>query len=488
MTTTDPALKWTSLFPPCLMEDCAERGRHKHVMDWQKSFIEGSEKYVLVIGGVGSGKTLPANVLCLLLMLAVPGNRGFIGRRTMPKLHDPTLRTFMEVLDRAQIDGVKFYESRNGYPHRIVMPNESEVVFRDTKDLGKHLGPEYGFIYLDEAQEEPEITFNMLTERLRLPQAGQHLKFFMTTNPPHQTHWLAKRFGEPGLKIIGDSAYRVIRVSTRDNKHLPPNYIKDLFANRSEAEIRRIIDGEYGFTPDGEPVYAPPFRNEAHVGLPRLVNAPLIRGWDFGSRHPATTWHQLFRCRYNRPHWTILGELDAQKVTWEQFAVKVVEYTKQMFGEVPASMIVEAGDAAGAAMSDKGPGPIIHLSRPPFRMKFKYKKIGAVLPGINLITEHLRSKCQCGLPWLLIHRRCKHVIDGFAGGYHYPEFRQGTNQRRDEPRKDGFYDDFMDSVRYVGENYLRSFLIDPRVLDALLDVPVIQNADDQARSFAWMGE
>lgn len=475
------------LFPPCRIQGCPDTPRnHRHVMPWQRELIEAKEKYVLVVGGVGSGKTLPACIAITLLLLAIPGNRAFIGRRSYPKLHDPTLRVFLEILERGRIE-YKGYEKRDGFPHRIVLPNQAEAIFRETSDIGRWLGPEYGAAYIDEAQEETERTFTGLMERLRLPHAGDYLKFILTTNPPHHQHWIPQRFGPAaGIKVVGDSAYRTIRVSSRENKHLPPNYLKDLFANYSETEIRRIVDGEYGFSAEGKPVYAPPFRNEVHVGLPRVMDAPLIRGWDFGSRHPACTWHQVFRCRKNKVHWSILAELDAPRnTTWEQFAVEVVRYTEAMFPGVSKAMIQNAGDAAGAQMSDKGPGAIIRLHTE-FKMPFRYRQIRDIDPGLNFIREQLRPTCACGIPLLVIHRRCTHVIDGFAGGYHYAEEKPGSENRKRVPVKDGFYDDVMDSVRYVGENFVR-WADDPAAGWFDPATTYLSDPDALERHWSWMG-
>ena len=44
---------------------------------------------------------------------------------------------------------------------------------------------------------------------------------------------------------------------------------------------------------------------------------------------------------------------------------------------------------------------------------------------------------------------------------------QAGKAMKDEPMKDGFYDDFMDSIRYAAEHYLRPELIDPKLLEAL---------------------
>lgn len=418
-------------------------------------------------------------------MLGVEGNRGIILRRSYNKLHDSTLRIFMEVLERSGVD-YKARENRDGFPHRIILPhNGSEVVFRETKDLGRFLGPEYGFFYIDEASEEPEKTFVDLLGRLRLPEAGAHLKGILTSNPPTHTHWIAKRFGNvPGVITLGDSKYQLIRASTRLNPHLPPGYLTDLLQNQSASEIRRIIEGEYGFSPEGLPVYCPPFSHERHVGVPPLVaGSALVRSWDFGYRHPAVTWHQGYRCRFGTTHWNVLLELDVEQVEAEQLYRHVIAKQDATFGKISATFIVDVGDAAGAAVSDKGPGAIIRLARPPYLLRFRYRKETNIDPGLDLVRDFLRTKCKCGYFGLTIHRRCGNVIDALAGGYHYPEKQSGDKARK--PIKDGYYDDLADTLRYAGTNYMKQ-LRHGVVLDELIAAegrPALRGADSEQDNF-----
>lgn len=480
-------MKLDALFPICGIETCELKGRHHHLLPRQAEFIHAPEKFVAYLGGYGSGKTLAGAVKCLLMMLRVPGNRIFIGRRTTVKLRDNTLRIFVEVLERSGIDYIA-RENRDGLPYRVILPNGSEAVARDTSQIGRFLGPEYGGFWLDEASEEPETTFTNLMGRLRLPHAGAHLFGILTSNPPHEHHWIPTRFGtEPGVVTLGQSGYRLIRQSTRENTHLPPGYLADLLANYPPSEIRRVIDGEYGFAPDGKPVYAPPFRHEIHIGTPILRAAPLIRGWDFGYRHPVCLFQQIWRCRLRVVHRSVLAEFDGKHIEAEEFGQKVIEYTRQVFPVATASLILDTGDHSGTFMSDKGPGAIVRLRKHPFNLKFISKKISEIDPGLALVRQELKKGlCACGVPVTGIHRRCKHLIDAYAGGYHYPEYKASAIPQKERPVKDGFYDDFADADRYIVENYLRRELRDPGLIEALMDRPAPATMEHFAHAFAWL--
>ena len=195
-------MKLEDLFPeapqPCRF--CARTDPHKHVLDHQRRLIESDAKYIAILGGYGSAKTLGIAALGVGLSLAVPGNAGIVCRRSYAKLHDSTERIFLETLQRAGTE-FKARELRDGWPHRIILPNASEIVFRETKDLGRFLGPEYGWFVVDEAVEEPRKTFTDLTGRLRLGRAQHFLKGVIASNPPNIHHWIPDVFGRtPGRR------------------------------------------------------------------------------------------------------------------------------------------------------------------------------------------------------------------------------------------------------------------------------------------------
>lgn len=454
------------LFPWCQASDCPQAEQaHKHIYPHQQEFLDAQSKYLGWLGGFRAGKTLPACVRGVLLSLTIPFNRGIIVRRTLPKLHDTTQRTFMEVLERAGIEGLQFRENREGYSHRIIFPNGSEVVFRPSEDIGRFLGPEYGWFLIDEAVEEPETTFTLLIGRLCLQLAGRYLCGMALSNPPPRGNWFYRHFGEnPGIITRGRSGYQLFRSSTRLNPNLPEGYIEDLEVVYGKAGAQRVIEGFAGFTPDGQPVFSPPFQHEVHVGTPAWqAQLPLVRSWDFGFRHPAVTIHQMGRCRFKTVHWIILAEIaESFELEAEQLAQEVRTYTAQMFPLLHPWMLLDCGDKAGTNRTDKGPGPIARLKQPPHKLSIRWKPCN-IDPGIELIARRLRSTCPCGSPVVVVHRRCAHVIDALSGGYHWPRSRTGSGPGM-KPHKDGFYDDVMDSVRYAGENFLRGALRDESYL------------------------
>ncbi len=492
-------MKVETLFPPCNKTnnpDCTRTDHpHYHILPLQQEFFDSTERFVALVGGYGSGKTLPLCIMGHLLSISIPGNMGIILRRSLPKLHDSTERIFLEVLERSGVD-VRYRELRDGWPHRIIYPNGSEVAFRETKDLGRFLGPEYGWFYIDEAQEEPEKTFKDLVGRLRLPRASRYLRGFIATNPPSNQHWIAKNWPKEGpqTKTIEirngkkvSTTWRLIRSSTYDNPFLRPDYVAAVLSQNTPAEARRIIEGQYGFIQDGEPVY-PRFDFMKHVGDPPLRLMTLYRTWDFGFHNPAVSMSQIFRCTKGNIHIVFLHEITPQNVEAEALANQVLAETTLMFPTHPKSLIIDGGDAAGAQVNDKGPGPIIRLAKPPWSLRFRYRKFPDIDPGLDLTRKLLRIRCQCGYYLFMTHRRNRVMIESMAGGYHYPKERVGKEKGR-KPVKDGFYDNIADTVRYTHELFYRPIMNGMAdVNDQVADVLGIQmgREDESDKPWSWM--
>jgi PBSX family phage terminase large subunit len=458
-------VKTVDLFPPCKpAPDCPvpgctdKRENHKHILPNQKEFLEANEKFIALIGGYGSAKTLAVCVLGHLLSVAIPGNMGIVLRRSLPKLNDSTKRIYLEVLQRSGVS-YKPREMRDGWPGRVVYSNGSEVVFRETKDLGRFLGPEYGWFYIDEAQEEPEKTFNDLVGRLRLPRAAKFLRGIIATNPPARTHWIAKKFPKPGRwtvqtklksgKIV-NSTYRMIQSSTYENPFLADGYIAGILENNTEAEARRIIEGYYGFVQEGTAVY-PKFNPIAHVGEPKMYKMALYRVWDFGFHQPAVLYSQIFRCQKGSLHLNVLHETEHANLFAEDLADIVIPETRKMFPDLPPHLVVDGGDAAGAQINDKGPGPLIRLAKPMpegRNLRFRYRKWPDIDPGLDEVRKLFKNTCPCKVPLLVVHRRCRWLIEALAGGYHYGKEKVG-HEKSKKPVKDGYYDNIADTLRYT---------------------------------------
>jgi hypothetical protein len=137
--------------------------------DWsrlpqQEAFLTAQEKYKLISGGFGSGKTsiLVAHVLALLMF--VPGNLGYLGRMDGKALRASTMQTLWEMLPR---DAVAQKNDQQGFLQLIPEFGGSRLVYGDFKDIKDFKNIPLGFYAMDQAEEVPLAIWDYLVGRLR---------------------------------------------------------------------------------------------------------------------------------------------------------------------------------------------------------------------------------------------------------------------------------------------------------------------------------
>ena len=236
-------------------------------------------------GSFGGGKTHNIVRLAIKLSVEFPGNRGVIGRQDFISLQTTTLLEFDEVCGR--IPGLisKKYDAPPTYREiRLAHWPEgiaSRVYFRGLENW-KQLGSEqFGFALIDEASETELAVPIMLLGRLRHPlppkvqrvmdrqcrvchgtskiarckehgnTIGRGMKYilFAASNPwpGWFEDWFLERTVDETALSAANGGVHFVPSRIKDNAHnLRPNYEAQLRATYSEADQRRLIDGEWG--------------------------------------------------------------------------------------------------------------------------------------------------------------------------------------------------------------------------------------------------
>ena len=164
----------------------------------------------------------------------------------------------------------------------------------------------------------------------------------------------------------------------------------------------------------------------------------LYRGWDFGFHRPMCIITKLNE--FDQWCWikVILGEDEGIKA----FGERVRRYCLTTY---PGAKYLDACDPAGYQMNDKSEETSIQvlmsLGIYPQARKQSIKQ------GIEIIRQKLMLRVD-GKPGLLVDPGETMAIDGFKGGIHYPEPREGSSEKEFYD-KDGFYDHIFDGARYL---------------------------------------
>lgn len=190
----------------------------------QRRFWASNARFRLFLGGIGSGKTYAGAVE----ILRQPAQTtGVVLAPTYPMLRDATLRSFIDLARPLIADF-------NVSTMVMELTNGSRVLWRSADNPDRLRGPNISWYWLDEAaMMEPDVWRIMLGRLRRLPAHA------WVTTTPRGRNWLYHTFE------AGRVGYETVRSSTRDNVHLPAEFITNLIDDYTADFARQEIDGEY---------------------------------------------------------------------------------------------------------------------------------------------------------------------------------------------------------------------------------------------------
>jgi phage terminase large subunit len=208
----------------------------------QLQFIRSTARESVYAGGFGSGKTISGGFKALIAALEHPGTVGLIARQTSGALAANTQKTILEGDDKPPIIPSELIAERSEkHGTTITLHNGSQILFRSYQDWNekKLLGPNYGFIYVDEATEGSERVWLALLSRLRHPAGPEQA--WATTNP-NGHDWLWRRFHPDSADH--EAGVELIHAPTEENTHLSPEYVVWLRSQPREWQ-KRFVDANF---------------------------------------------------------------------------------------------------------------------------------------------------------------------------------------------------------------------------------------------------
>lgn len=467
------------LFPVCHVPSCVFYG-HRHALPWQYELFSYGEQYIYCQGGVGSAKTIAFACLFALDMLIIPNNRGIIFRKDFNLNYKTSWMRFNEcvdgLVDQGFIPAPKRSVKKFGEYTKIEFHNGSTAEAGQSKNWSEYLGPEYGTAWVDDAMESlAEMwigvgTSGGLESRIRHSAAAyasiqgklvNRLRGYISTNPPPGVSDWWTLFGrEPGVRRYEGTSveYRHIRVSSKDNNHLPPNYLETLASHHNEEERQRIIEGKSIVYYGGKGVYKDYYQTRRHVGEFAYHNdLPLFVAIDFGAQHPAVMYSQIRTCPMKREHHITLTELTDQYdiTTWNLYDHHR-QHLDRHYRHHDPELIFYACDISGFRSSESNPdkrGPAkiwqdefgITLEKKRFELEYSLDYMRQ--------TFDAKNQCACGFSQILIDKQCTMLIEAYEGGYRFPQKKDGSYHT--QPVSDHRYEDPADAHRYSVEHFLR---------------------------------
>lgn len=393
----------------------------------QSAFHSSNATYKGMVGALGSGKSSTLCVEGLALSLEYPGNVGLIARKTLPELRTTTMRRFLDYIPDNMVE--KYNKSeREIYIRTGAKP--SLVHFGPLDEINRYKSLELGWFAIDEADETSLDQWLVLCGRLRLKNVP--LRGMLATNPTSPQHWIHDLFVKemkPG--------YELFRSKTSDNAaNLPPDYIKRLTDTYDEDWKRRYLDGEFGILQTGDPVFVD-FRQKIHVAHLHqpTQGIDMVRGWDFGKRHPCVVFVQIDDLSRHRIYHTVKVENEDIYA----FRDRILAISQKMY---PTHRFVDYCDPSGKNEKDSGKSSISVLRERGIKPIHRMTSPGQRADEICKMLRESRG----GEQMILIDDTPanQYLVEGFLGGYCVGEDGQ--------PKKDGYYEHGIDAYGYVVAN------------------------------------
>ena len=268
-------------------------------------FMLDDSKMRVLMGPVGSGKSVTSSFEIIRRAgqqnpdsNGIRKTRAAVVRETARQLADTTIKTFLDWFPPGVCG--RYMRTTKTYFFKVG-DVECEVMFRaldDADDVANLNSLELTFAWFNECRDiHPDIIDAMSKRIGRYPSARDEpptwFGMWGDTNPPTMDTWWYYQMEhiDPDDGVSpNDNAWAVFKQPSGRSAHaenienLPEGYY-DIQA-RSEEYIRVYIDGEYGLSSAGQPVYKY-FRPDYHMANARIVptingHRPIVVGMDLG--------------------------------------------------------------------------------------------------------------------------------------------------------------------------------------------------------------
>jgi hypothetical protein len=399
-----------------------------------EKFMASDAKMRVLMGPVGSGKSVTCSfeIIRRAAMQEPDPNTGkrrtraAIVRETARQLQDTTIKTFLDWFPPGVCG--RYMRTTKTYFFEVG-DVECEIMFRaldDADDVANLNSLELTFAWFNECRDiHPEIMDAMSKRIGRFPsnKDGGPTWFGMwgDTNPPTMDTWwyyqMEKLDPKDGVSP-NDNGWAVFKqpsgrsIHAENIENLPEGYYDT--QGRSEDYIRVFIDGEYGLSSNGKPVYQY-FRPDYHMAkspLRPIINGtrPIVVGMDLGLTPAAVIGQQCPRGRA-----LILDELVSYDMGVQRFVRTMLK--PRLFEKFPGAPVLIVVDPAGIQRAQTDERSAVDIIKAEgFRViPAKTNKVSARL---NAVDDFLMRQVD-GDSAFVVDPHCVKLKAAMMGGYRF---------------------------------------------------------------------
>ena len=398
-----------------------------------KDFMMSDAKMRTLMGPVGSGKSVASTFEVIRrATMQEPNQQGIrksraaIVRETARQLQDTTIKTFHDWFP----PGVCGTYMRTTKTYFFKVGDvECEIMFRaldDSDDVANLNSLELTFAWFNECRDiNPDIVDAMSKRIGRYPSAkdGGPSWFGMwgDTNPPTMDTWWYYQMehldpshgvsnNDNGWDVFKQPSGRSIHAENVEN--LPEGYYDT--QGRSDEYIRVYIDGEYGLSTAGQPVYKyfNPEYHMAHETLQPIVNGvrPIIIGMDLGLTPAAVIAQQDPRGRVLVLDEAVSFDMGIQRFVRTILKPKIVE----RFSSCPIIVITDPAGIQRAQTDERSAVDIIKAEG----LKVKPAKTNNISARLSSVDDFLMRQVD-GESAFLVDPKCTQLKAAMMGGYRF---------------------------------------------------------------------
>ena len=396
----------------------------------------------VLMGPVGSGKSVTSSFEIVRRAgmqepnaQGVRKTRAAIVRETARQLQDTTIKTFLDWFPPGQCG--EYMRTTKTYFFKVA-DVECEIMFRaldDADDVANLNSLELTFAWFNECRDiHPDIVDAMSKRIGRFPSSkdGGPTWFGMwgDTNPPTMDTWWYYQmeklnpkdgvsFNDNGWDVFKQPSGRSQFAENIDN--LPEGYYDT--QGRSEEYIRVYIDGEYGLSSAGTPVYKY-FRPDYHMGggtLRPIINGmrPVVIGMDLGLTPAAVIGQQDPRGRVLIYDEAVSFDMGIQRFV--RTILKPLIYER--FSGAPVLVVTDPAGIQRAQTDERSAVDIITAEG----LRVMPAKTNNVSARLASVDDFLMRQVD-GDAVFLVDPRCTNLKAAMMGGYRF-HAKNGTIEK-----------------------------------------------------------
>lgn len=432
-----------------------------------KAFMQSDAQMRTLMGPVGSGKSVTCSFeIVRRATMQEPNEQGIrktraaVVRETARQLQDTTIKTFLDWFP----PGVCGTYMRTTKTYFFKVGDvECEVMFRaldDADDVANLNSLELTFTWFNECKDiHPEIVDAMSKRIGRFPSKKDGGPtwhgMWGDTNPPTMDTWWFYQMEHLDPKdgvSPNDNGWDVFKqpsgrsTDAENIENLPENYYDT--QGRSDEYIRTFIDGEYGLSLSGQPIYKyfRPDYHMAHEALRPIVNGvrPIVIGMDLGLTPAAVIGQQDPRGRV-----LILGEAVSFDMGIQRFTRTILKpLIIEKWSGAPIIVVTDPAGIQRAQTDERSAVDIIKAEG----LRVFPAKTNNVSARVSAVDDFLMRQVD-GDSAFLVDPGCSNLKAAMMGGYRYHP-KNGTIDKNKHSHVAEALQYLMMHINTVGEGAL----------------------------------